>query len=63
MENDISQLSANIIKKNIQYAAIPEAEKWRIGVVKDMMNICESDNYGAFSLDEALDFMQFACSS
>ena len=62
-ENDISALNAKTVKKNIMYAAIPEAEKWRIGVIQDLMNVEDSTAYLDLSHQETSDLMQFACTS
>ena len=61
---DITELSAQTVRRNIVYAQIPEEEKWRMDVIKDMKDViaCRTDNSN-LSMDEASDILTFACTS
>ena len=61
---DITQLSSQHVKKNMTYAKIPDGDKWRIGVVKDMLKIlnkrCPSNG---LTEAEATRILEYACTS
>ena len=61
---DLSDLSANVVRKKIRYAPIPPAETWRIGIIRDMLDMkdCETSRLGLNDL-EISDILTFACSS
>ena len=53
-----------MVKEKLRYMELPETEAWRIGIIKDMMNIMNSDSQAmGISDDEARTILQFACVS
>ena len=53
-----------MVKEKLRYMVLPETEAWRIGIIKDMMNIMNSDSQAmGISDDEACTILQFACVS
>ena len=43
---DVSAINAKMVKEKLRYMVLPENETWRIGIIKDMMNILNSDSQG-----------------
>ena len=61
---DVSAINAKMVKEKLRYMELPETEAWRIGIIKDMMNILNSDSQTmGISDDEARTILQFACVS
>ena len=62
--SDVSTFNAKVVKKNLKYMALPEIEAWRAGVVKDMMDILNSDSQAmGIHVDEARIILEYACVS
>ena len=61
---DLTTLTARLVKKKITYMKIPEQEKWRIGVIHDMRNILNGDiQQTNLTTDQAKCLLDFACTS
>ena len=59
----IDQLKPNIVKKNIRYNDIPEAEKWRVGLCNELISIRDNgDNHLAnFDSEELACLLRYVC--
>ena len=59
----VSNLSTGIVKEKIKYKEIPEQEKWRLPIAKELMltRSLETEIRG-FSSDEVKDMLSFICS-
>ena len=62
--SNLTDLSANVVRKKVRYAPIPPTETWRIGIIKDMLDTkgSETTRLGLTDL-EKLDIQTFACTS
>ena len=62
--NDITLLTANKVKKIVQYAPISASESWRMGMILEMKNILQGgSNVTGLSQEEAEDILKFACTT
>ena len=60
----VDQLTVCIVKKKIRYAQVDQREEWRIGVLRDMMNMkCKDTSSCILSLDETDEILKYVCSS
>ena len=59
--NDIGSLSPSIVKKMCPYFSVPELEKWRIPIVKELLNIQEDllalENITKEEISELLEYL------
>ena len=63
-KEDITLLSSGHVKKHMVYANIPEKEKWRIGVVKNMLSVLNKQCPGnSLTDEEAAEILEYACTS
>ena len=60
---DIDAINAKMVKKKISYMELPENEAWRLGIIKDMMSVLNSDSQLGISVDKACTVLDFACVS
>ena len=59
---DVTHLSSLHVKKNMTYAKIPDGDKWRIGVMKDMLNILNSGcPSNGLTKTEATQLLEYVC--
>ena len=59
----INQIESTDID-SLEYNPIPENEKWRLSVVKDMLEARTNKEYlPGFTQEEITDMLNFACSS
>ena len=62
--SNLTDLSANVVRKKVRYAPIPPTETWRIGIIKDMLDTKDSETTRLGLTDlEKLDILTFACTS
>ena len=59
----IDQLKPNIVKKNIRYNVIPEAEKWRVGLCNELISIRDNGNnhLANFDSEELACLLRYVC--
>ena len=61
---DVTALNSKMVKKEIKYMVLPENEAWRVGIVKDMMHLLNSDSQVMGLSDaEARIILDYACES
>ena len=60
---DVDAINAKMVKKKISYMELPGNEAWRLGIIKDMMSVLNSDSQMGISVDEARTILDFACVS
>ena len=61
---DLTTLTARLVKKKITYMMIPEQEKSRLGVIQDMRNILKGDIQQIYlTTDQAKCLLDFVCLS
>ena len=64
METSPMDLNASIVKKRLKYASIPSEETWRIGIIKDMLDIMNySTSTPGLTDHEVSEILTVACSS
>ena len=60
----VCDLNTSIVKKKIKYKSIPDEEKWRIWMAKELMDVRTQDQVvDGFSVDETNEILAYICSS
>ena len=63
-ENDVNKLSSKEVRNNVQYKLVPEEEKWRIPMLKELIEV-KAGNWKieGFSNEELTEIVEFICVS
>ena len=57
-------LTPEYVKKHLAYARIPQDDRWRISLIKDMQEkILNPKNDIEITVDEAQDILEYACTA
>ena len=60
----ICDLNTSIVKKKIKYKTIPDEEKWRLWMAKELMDVRMQDQVvDGFSVDETNEILAYIFSS
>ena len=60
----ITELTPHLIKTEMQYCNVPQAENWRIPLLMELLDIRdEKSNLEGFSKQEVYDMLNFVCAS
>ena len=63
-DQKVEDIRCTTVLRNVKYAPTPENEIWRIGVVKNMLDIIGKNGSNVGLTDnEASQILEFACSS
>ena len=63
-DTSITELTPHLIKTEMQYCNVPQAENWRIPLLMELLDIRdEKSNLEGFSKQEVYDMLNFVCAS
>ena len=59
-----SPVSAAMVKKKVKYEEIQESEEWRIGVLKDMLDIRDNNSLSCgLTNDDISEILEYVCTT
>ena len=62
--DELSKLTANLVKRKLPYWPLPDAEKWRIPLCKELLALRADELFlDGFSADEREEILKYACIS
>ena len=60
--SELSSLKPSLVKQKMVYWPVPDSEKWRVGLAKELLDL-QKDGIQGFTKNEVKTLLDFACAS